>query len=41
MGGVLNIDMKLFGELVKAIIPSKNLVDVNFCNNIYLYIYAI
>ena len=41
MGGVNNIDMELFGELVKTIIPSKNLLEVNFCNIIYSYIYAI
>ena len=41
MGGVHNISKELFEELVMAIIPSKNLVEVNFCNNIYLYIYDI
>ena len=41
MGGVQNINMELFEELVMAIIPSNNLVEVNFCNNIYLYIYTI
>ena len=41
MGGLENIRMELFGELVKVIIPSKNLVNVNFSNNIYLHIYLI
>ena len=32
MGGVQNINQGQFNELVKAIIPSKNLLDVNLCN---------
>ena len=37
MGGLKNISMELFEELIKAIIPSKNLVEINFSNIIYSY----
>ena len=31
MGGVHNVSAELFVELIKEIIDSKNLVEVNFC----------